>query len=133
MAERAGERAADLARDAERAAVFLGDVDGLDLLAVFEPKQPFPGTVDRDLFGDDFGSRQRKRGGELAPELLADIGHGGKVGRAAHIEPAPDLADPHAPLPFGNIERGKARGKRGPLEPDDWLATGGGARRRQRR
>ena len=31
MAEGAGQRAADLARDAERAAAFLGDVDGLDL------------------------------------------------------------------------------------------------------
>ncbi len=31
VAERAGERAADLAGDAERAAAFLGDVDGLDL------------------------------------------------------------------------------------------------------
>ncbi len=56
MAEAAGERAADLARDAQRAAVLLRDVDRLHLLAVIEAKQPFARAVGGDLLGDDLGA-----------------------------------------------------------------------------
>ena len=95
VAEAAGERAADLARNAERAAILLGDVDGLDFLAVARSaaaicacRRPRPAR-----------SRSRaapsvKALGELAAKLLGDVGHGGEVGGAAVIEPAPELAAP---------------------------------------
>ena len=59
VAEGAGERAADLARQAERAAAFLGDVDGLDLdrpagAARRKAQQPLPRAVLGNLLGDDF-------------------------------------------------------------------------------
>ena len=63
--KRAVERAADLARDAQGAALGLGDVDRLDLgrLALAplrrQPQQPLARAVDRDLLGDDLGPRQR--------------------------------------------------------------------------
>ena len=62
VAERAGERAADLARDAQRAAIVLGDVDRLDLgrarlmAALGEPQQPFARAVGGDLLGGDLGA-----------------------------------------------------------------------------
>ena len=121
MAERAGQRAADLARDAQRAAVFLGDIDGLDLLAVGKPKQPFARAVDRDLLGHDLGPRQREARGQFAAQLLGDVGHGGEIGRAAHIEPAPELAHAHARLPLRHAKRGEARGELGAAKPDQRL------------
>ena len=66
VAERAGERAADLAREAERAAVGLRDVDALDLVRPLarvlarQPQQPFARAVDRDLLGHHLGPRQRE-------------------------------------------------------------------------
>src|SRR5690606_2483716 len=57
MAERAGERAADLARDAERAASLLGNINGFDLdRAPSAPRrkaeQPLTGAVVRNLLFD---------------------------------------------------------------------------------
>ena len=49
VAEVAGERAADLRRDAERAAILFGDVDAFDLLPVGEAQQPFARAVRRGL------------------------------------------------------------------------------------
>jgi hypothetical protein len=108
MAEATGQRAADLARNAERAAVFLRDVDGLDLLAVGKAQQPFAGAVDGDLLRDDRRALEREGLRELGAEVLGDVGHGGHVGRAAHIEPAPQLAHPHARLPLGHAKRAQA-------------------------
>jgi hypothetical protein len=104
VAELAGQRAADLARDAERAAPLLGDVDGLDLGAAIvragrrQPQQPFARAVDRDLLGDDLGPRQRTGRRERGPQLLADIGHRREIGAAAMIDPVPELAGAHPHL-----------------------------------
>ena len=51
MAEPAGQGAADLGGDADRAAIFhrVGDIDRLRLLAVAEPEQEFAGLVLREL------------------------------------------------------------------------------------
>ena len=94
MAERAGQRAADLARDAERAAVLLGDIDGLDFLAVVETEQPFARAVDRDLLGHDLGPRQREALGKLAAQLLGDVGHGGEGGNARGHRASPRAGAP---------------------------------------
>ena len=71
MAEGAGERAADLARNAQRAAAFLGDIDGLDLdrlagAARRKAQQPFARAVGGDLFVDDFRPGDRVARGEVA-------------------------------------------------------------------
>ncbi len=81
VAERAVERAADLARQAQRAAVGLRDVDALDLVRPLawhfagQPQQPFACAVDRDLLGHDLGPRQRVMRVEHSPQLLRDAGH----------------------------------------------------------
>ena len=81
VAEGAGQRAADLARDAERAAVALGDIDALDLGAAVararrrHADQPLAGAVLRDLLGDDLGTIERVGFGERAAQALADVRH----------------------------------------------------------
>ena len=61
VAERAGQRAADLRGNAQRAAVGFGNIDALDLMRLLEgiaarqPQQPFAGAVVGDLLGDHFG------------------------------------------------------------------------------
>ena len=70
VAERAVQRAADLARQAQRAAVGLRDIDALDLVRTFagvlarQPQQPFARAVGRNLLGHDFGPRQRVTRGQ---------------------------------------------------------------------
>ena len=54
-AERAVERAARLRRDAQRAAVVLGDVDRLDRVAVADVEQPLARAVGRGGVADDRG------------------------------------------------------------------------------
>ena len=81
VAERAGERAADLARDAERAAVGFRDVDALDLVRALagmlagQPQQPFARAVDRHLLGHHFRPRQREMRVERRAQLLRHAGH----------------------------------------------------------
>src|SRR4029078_4473399 len=123
MAKRAGERAADLARDAERAAILFGDIDGLDLLAVGQPEQPFARAVDRDLLGHDLGTRQREDLRQFTAQLLGDVGHDAELGRAAHIEPAPELAYAHAALPLGHTKLAQARGELRPTKRDQSLVA----------
>src|SRR4029078_4505292 len=100
MAEGAGQRASDLARDAERAAVLLGDIDRLHLLAVIEPEQPFAGALDRDLLRHDLRPFEREGFADFGAEVLADVGHGADVRHAARIGAAPELALSHADLPL---------------------------------
>ena len=115
VAEGAGERAADLAREAERAAAFLGDVDGLDLdrpagAARRKAQQPFARAVLGDLLGDDL----RPGDGDSAPASAArssfeTLVMAPKVGDAAHVDPVPELAGAHAHLALGHADRGERR------------------------
>src|SRR5262249_30883272 len=97
VAEGAIERAADLARDAQRAAVRFRDIDALDLVGVFpgvlagESQQPFARAVDRSLLGGDLRALEREMRIERSAQLLGDARHGVKTLRAAHVEPMPDL------------------------------------------
>ena len=114
MAERAGERAADLARDAQRPAIALGDVDALDFRAHGpaahkaiarrgrHPDQPLARTVAGHLLGDDLRTLQRVLVGELLPERLGDVEHAVEIAHAVEIDPVPELADPHPRLPLGH-------------------------------
>src|SRR5262249_4379868 len=70
VTERTRERAADLAGNAKRAAVGVGDVDAFDLVRPLarnlagplagQPQQPFARAVDRDLLGHHLGARERE-------------------------------------------------------------------------
>ena len=116
VAEAAGQRAADLARNAQGAAVFLGDIDGLDLLPAAarvggEPQQPFAGAVGGNLLGDDLKPADAEMLVQRLAQLLGDIGHGGEGGDAAMIDPAPDLAHAHAALPLGHAGKAQRRGQ----------------------
>jgi hypothetical protein len=57
MAERAGQAAAHLGRDAHRAAIGFGNVDRLHLAAVAEAQQPFARAIGGFLVVDDGRSR----------------------------------------------------------------------------
>ena len=92
VAEAAGERAADLARDADRAAILLGDVDRLGLVAVGEAQQPFARAVGRALLGDDLGPLDHEQLGQAVTRLLGDVGHAAEIGHAMPVDPLPDLA-----------------------------------------
>ena len=92
VAEGAGQRTADLRRDAQRAAVALRDVDGLDLLAVIEAQQPFPGPVGRGEGLADLGTPQLVDRGKLLAEAFRQARHRREIGGAAVVDPVPQLA-----------------------------------------
>ena len=64
-AERAVERATRLRRDAQRAAVVLGDVDHLDRIAGAHVEQPLARAVGRGGVADHGGAADRRDRGEL--------------------------------------------------------------------
>ena len=106
VAEAASQRAAHLRGDAQRAAVALRNVDGLDLgrprlvPALRQPQQPLARAVDGDLLGDDLGPVERVELFEPGAQLLRDVGHLVERGHAADVEPAPQLDDAHAHAAF---------------------------------
>ena len=65
VAERAVERATDLAGNTKRAATGFRNIDAFDLVRPIgriarKPQQPLAGAVDGNLFGDDLGPRERE-------------------------------------------------------------------------
>ena len=115
VAEGAGQRAADLAGDAERAAAFLGDVDGLDLdrpagAARRKAEQPFARAVRRRSARSTISGRASgEMLGELGAQLLRDVGHAGEIGDAAEIDPVPELAGAHPGLALRHDARSDER------------------------
>ena len=117
VTECAGERAADLARDAQRAALGVGDVDALHLvrtLALYfarQPQQPFARAVDGNLLGHDFGARQRET---LAPARRATPSTRWSCRRmreAAEIDPVPELLHAHLALRFRHADLAQRVGR----------------------
>ena len=114
VAEAAGQRAADLARDAERAAVGLGDVDGLDLLRIGKPEQPFARPVDRQVRFARHRPGNAEAPVEVRPERLRQVGHGVESGDAAVVDPLEYL-----PRTVGrDAERCQRGGHVGPIHAD---------------
>ena len=113
VAERTGERAADLGRDAQRAAIDLRDVDALDLRALVErprrghPQQPLARAVLRDLLADDRGTVERVGVGQRLAQALADVRHRLEVADAAQVDPMPELPDAHPQLALGHADGGE--------------------------
>ena len=110
MAEGAVQRAADLAGDAERAAVRFGDVDALDLRALVEgmgrghPHQPLPRAVGRHLLGDNLGPGEGEALGELVEHRPGDVAHFGEIASASVVNPVPELRDAHFALALGHAD-----------------------------
>src|SRR6202034_1098575 len=91
VAERAIERAPYLARNAERAAIGLRNVDALHLMGSpldlsGKPDEPLARAVDGNLLGDDFLARQGEPLRERHAQLPRQGGHLVEVLRAAHVE-----------------------------------------------
>ncbi len=96
MAELAGERAADLRGDAQGAAVLLRNVHGLDEIAVGEPQEPLARAVRGLLVAHGHGTGEREVPLERLAQPARERGHRGEVGRAAVIDPVPELAGAEA-------------------------------------
>src|SRR6185437_11458453 len=115
MTERAGEGAADLARNAKRAATALGDVDGFDfrwpsfVSALGKPEQPLACAVDGDLLRNDFQPVERVEAFEVAAEILRDVRHVVEARDAAHVYPAPELGGAHVELLCRNARSSERR------------------------
>ena len=92
-------------------------------------QHPFAGAVDRHLLGDDL----RPGDGEGAVQPLAQIAgnivHVREIGGATHVEPMPDLADPHANLLGRNSEVGKGRAEFFTVKADQFGLLDGFRRR----
>jgi hypothetical protein len=133
VAERAGQGAADLTRDAQRAAVGLGNKHGLDLRrpgivpAPLQPQEPFASAVGGDLGGSDLGPRQGVGAGEGGAQVLGNVRHLLERAGAAHVQPAPQLAQAHLQLLLGDADGGQRRRK--PLAAETGQRRLGGGRR----
>jgi len=84
-----------------RAAVFLGDVDRLDLLAVGEAQQPLAGAVLGHLGDGDLRPAHHVGLRQAGAEVLGEIGHLREVGDPAVVDPVPQLLGPEGLLAQG--------------------------------
>ena len=107
MTEPAVQGAAHLARDAQRAPVFLGDMDALDLVAVTQAQQPFVGAVHRGEIARDVGTGNDEALGQLRAQCLRDVGHHVKIGDAATVDPLEELVGAEARLVHFSKDRNK--------------------------
>ena len=92
QAERALQRTAGLRRDADRPAVVLGDVDGLDRGPVVEAKQVLARPVLRQRPLGDLGPAHVELLGERLAQRSRQVVHGRDLADAVVVEPAVELA-----------------------------------------
>jgi hypothetical protein len=118
MAERTGQRAAHLRRDAQRAAIGIGDIDGLDLVPAGHAQQVFPRAVGRDLAAHDLRHVDREPGRQQGAIGLRQIGHQGEIAHPLLVEPLPKLGGAHAGLFFGRAGRDQRRRQLRPCHAD---------------
>src|SRR5262249_1694743 len=115
MAERAIERAADLARYAKGASPCLRYVDTFHFMRplIFsrQPQQPFSRAVDRHLLSDDLWPRDGEPVFKRGAQLLGYAGHGVERGGAADVEPMPKLLAAHFALCRRHANLAKRRRK----------------------
>ena len=101
MAERTGERAANLRGNAQRAAILFGDIDDLDLMPACDPHQIFARAIGRDLLGHNFGQFDHEILGQKLAIIFRQIGHLVEIAHTPVIDPLPKLVCPHLGLFFG--------------------------------
>jgi hypothetical protein len=125
MAEQAGQRAADLARQAERAAIGFRNVDALDQVRLLagmlgrKAQEPLARAVDRDLLGVHLRTREREVLVEHRAKGLRDVQHLVEALHAAHVEPVPELLHPHLALALRHADAAERNGKLGPAQADE--------------
>ncbi len=90
------ERAADLARDAQRAAAGLGDEYGLDSIAaadfIVDPQQPLARAIGSDGITHRHGAADFGFFRQFGTQRLGDVGHPLEVVFAETMHPAQHLA-----------------------------------------
>ena len=91
VAEAAIERASDLARHAQRAAVRVGDEHHLEVMSVVGLQQPFARAVRRNLSLDDLRPRDDETFGEPCASAPWQFAHGREIADPAIVDPVPDL------------------------------------------
>ena len=89
VAEAASQGAADLAGNAEGAAVLLGDEDRFHLVAVGQAQQPLVGAVAGKLMRGDLRPGDVIALGQLGAKGLRQAGHYREIAGAAVIDPVP--------------------------------------------
>ncbi len=109
-AERAVERAARLRRHAQRPAVVLGDVHGLDRVPGTDVEQPLARAVGRRRVAHDRGPANLGGCRELLAEALRQVGHRVDVAGEALVHPVQHLLRAKRLLAHGAEERGEAGG-----------------------
>jgi hypothetical protein len=67
-----------------------------------QPQQPLARAVDGHLLGHDLRPVEGEKSLERLARLLRDVRHLVERRRARNVEPAPELADAHAPLLLGH-------------------------------
>ncbi len=95
MAKPAGQGAADLRRNTDRAAILdrIGDIDGLGFLPVAEAEQPLAGLVDRGLHHRRVWPADHEPLRQPGLQRLGDGGHAAKISHALVVDPVPQLLD----------------------------------------
>ncbi len=118
VAEGAGQGAADLGGDAQGPAIILGDMYGLDLLAIGKAQEPFAGSIDRGKRARNHRPLQHVARRELVAERLRQRGHRREIGGAPTIDPVPELARAER----FSAEFGHFGGERLAAQPDEVAA-----------
>ena len=83
--------AAHLTRDAQRAAIGFGDIDGLDPLDLVHSQHPFAGAILRHLLGHDLRNGDFRDLRELRAKLLLQIAHRGEIRGTTPVDPLHEL------------------------------------------
>ena len=101
MAERTGQRAANLGRHAQRSSAFLRNVDNLNLVAARNTNEVFAGAI----FGHQLCHQLRTLNHEILGEHLAivfgQVGHDVEIGHTPVVDPLPHLIEAHLGLLLG--------------------------------
>ena len=114
QAERALHRAADLRRDAERASAPGGrcpgmKTDSMCLPSASRSRNFVVPSVGSFLPSTTAGVMTQELGGQLRPEVAAEVGHQREIGDAALVDPLEDLARMETRMP--EIARAPARAR----------------------
>ena len=101
VAERTGQRATDLRRHAERAAILFGDIDHLDLVPARDADEVLTRAIGRNLLRHQFGHPDFEMLVEKRAVVLRQVGHVREIAHTLLVDPLPDLTHAHLGLFLG--------------------------------